>query len=270
MPGTRTLSMRGFLLQIHTSREKDAFLKVLDKQLGLVSLYVPRLHSTRSPLHALSSLFGLLQLQVEETSRGYRVVEGELCAQFPNLTEDLTRQVQAQRLARLVIDLGIDAEEAELLHEILAYTFHTLNRMDCDPAAVSACAQLRMLSAVGFTLDETVLLRQPDDSGWHFHFGGPARQLSRLSSYSLSPGAGKALLYMLHQPPARLFTATMDPGVSRQLVEFARIYTAYCLDKDYENEGFGQQLGQAEEWADLLRQRRAESTMPAGSSEAVE
>lgn len=251
-------TLKGFVLRINRVKERDCYLHFFEKERGLLSLFCSRILQISNPHHSLAQPFQLATIQAIEGRHSYRLVSLEEVIPFPHLTRDVVRQAWATQLVDFVEDLRIEGgETTELVYQILAYAFHYLNQPEVDPEKILASAQLRLLSAEGFAIDASVLLKHPNEKGWFFHLAASGDPGRRPESVQLTQGAGEALLYLQQAPPEKLFTPHMDRGVVEQIASFARIYSSYCLEKDYTRAPYLDQLRAMQDWAHQVLANRA-------------
>ncbi|MBR4874340.1 MAG: DNA repair protein RecO [Clostridia bacterium] len=138
--------------------EKDAIIKILTQEAGLVSASVKGIKNMKSKLSAGSSVFSFSDFVLKPNKDLYIVSQSIQKEGFFGLSSNIERLSYAAYFADLVVAFNPSAEDAKRIMPLLLNTLYLLSNSDKDMELIKCVFELRLLCSLGFSpeLDECV------------------------------------------------------------------------------------------------------------------
>jgi len=130
--------------------EKDAIIKILTTEKGLVSASVKGIKNMKSKLSAGSAVFSFSDFVLTPNKDLYIVSQSIQKEGFFGLSSNIERLSYAAYFADLIVAFNPSAEDAKRIMPLLLNTLYLLSNSDKDMELIKCVFELRLLCCLGF------------------------------------------------------------------------------------------------------------------------
>lgn len=130
--------------------EKDAIIKILTENSGVISASAKGVKSMKSKLSAGCSLFSYSDFLLTESKGRYIVTSASLSEGFYGLSANIERLSYATYAAELAAAISPDPEDARALIPLLLNTFYLFSNSQKNLRLIKCVFELRLLCLLGY------------------------------------------------------------------------------------------------------------------------
>ena len=144
------IKTKGVVLSRTFVGEKDAIIRILTENSGIVSASAKGVKSMKSKLSAACSLFSYSDFLLTESNGKYIVTQAVLSDSFYGLSSNIERLSYATYIAELTAAVSPAPEDAQAIIPLLLNTFYLLANSKKDLRLIKCVFELRLLCALGY------------------------------------------------------------------------------------------------------------------------
>ncbi len=220
----------GFVLARTFVGEKDAILKILTPEAGLVSASAKGIKNMKSKLAAGVSAFTYSEFLLRQDRGKYIVASASRKEGFYGLSSNIERLSFAAYIAELTQTFAPSADDAKAVLPLVLNTFYLLSNANKNMGLVKCAFELRLLCHLGFfpELDSCVSCGETD----HLCFFSPSAGGALCRSCANTPdtaivtqNALAAMRYCQHADDKKAFSFTLAPA---DINEFEHCTESMC------------------------------------------
>lgn len=145
------LKTDGVVLKRTYFGEKDAIIKILTREAGLISASAKGIKNIKSKLAAGCSVFCLSDFVLKPGKDMYIVTQSSQKEGFFGLASNIERLSFATYFAELTCAFNPSADDAKLILPLLLNTLYLLSNSNKNMELIKCVFELRMLSSLGFS-----------------------------------------------------------------------------------------------------------------------
>lgn len=249
--------VRGIVLRLINVKDYDAYINILSKDLGLVSVYAKGLRRKKSPLLSKTQIFTFADFIIFENKGRFSLNDVDIVYQFMSVSEDMLRLTAASQVVELIMDQTHEAHEAYMFYELLLRFLYALDRKEKSVLLLTCISEMKILSSIGYTprLDYCLTCERniESDEAIYFDFNNAgilcekdqkkATQLIYADIRKVSYNLLEALQYIESSDVARLFAIDANRDFIEELYQFVLHYKEVRLDKTYDKFKFFREFG---------------------------
>ncbi len=251
----KEIKVRGIVLREDPMGDKDKRLVLLTREMGRITVLAKGAMGARSKYRALTSVFSYVELVLTHGQTFYYIKEGSLIESFYSLRTDLFKLSYASWMLEVGETFCLEGQENEELLSMLLRGLLMETRaeegMESLPADVTV---FRILAQNGFypelsrcrgelahedeihDLSVDPVLFQPSVGG--VFCSACQRKTAVGAGIRISPGALRALRYMIEQTPGKAYAFKVSEEVRKQIHEAVTDYLAEQTEHGYTSLGF--------------------------------
>jgi DNA repair protein RecO (recombination protein O) len=144
------IKTKGVVLSRTYVGEKDAIIKILTEDSGIISASAKGVKSMKSKLASGCSLFSYSDFLITESNGRYIVASAVLSDGFYGLSSNIERLSYATYIAELTAAVSPAPEDAKAIIPLLLNTFYLLANSNKDLRLIKCVFELRLLCALGY------------------------------------------------------------------------------------------------------------------------
>lgn len=130
--------------------EKDAIIKILTEEQGVISASAKGVKSMKSKLSAGCSLFSYSDFLLTESNGRYIVASAVLSEGFYGLSANIERLSYATYVAEVAVSVSPTPEDARAIIPLLLNTFYLLSNSSKNLRLIKCVYELRLLCLLGY------------------------------------------------------------------------------------------------------------------------
>ncbi len=130
--------------------EKDAIIKILTEQSGVVSASAKGIKNMKSKLSAGCSLFSYTDFLITESNGRYIVASASLIEGFYGLSQNIERLSYATYIAEISSSLAPTPDDAKAIIPLLLNTFYLFSNSQKDLRLIKCVFELKLLTLLGY------------------------------------------------------------------------------------------------------------------------
>ena len=205
----------GIVLKRTFVGEKDAIVKILTFENGLISASVKGIKNMKSKLSAGASVFSLSEFLLKEDRGRFIVASASQKEGFYGLSSNIERLSFAAYFADLVCAYTPSAEDGKTLIPLILNTFYLLSNTSKNLSLIKCVFELKLLSALGYApdLDTCISCGEPDGLCFFSHDEGGVlcRNCAAGSNVSIiTEDTLSAMRYVSHTDLKKAFSFTLS------------------------------------------------------------
>ena len=223
------INTQGIVLKRTFVGEKDAIIKILTLDKGLISASAKGIKNMKSKLSAGSSVFSFSEFSISEDKGRCIVSSAVLKEGFYGLSSNIERLSYAAYFADLVAMLNPTSDDAKNIISLILNTFYLLSNTDKNMNLIKCVFELKLLSALGYAPElegcvscgeaENLVFFSASEGGVCCKSCAP-KDVSIITKDTLS-----AMRYTQHADCKKAFSFTLSPD---GLSEFNRCTEKMC------------------------------------------
>lgn len=159
------INTQGIVLKRTFVGEKDAIIKILTLDKGLISASVKGIKNMKSKLSAGASVFSFSEFSINE-DKGKNIVSSAVLKEgFYGLSSNIERLSYAAYFADLVAMFNPTGDDAKNIVPLILNTFYLLSNTDKNMFLIKCVFELKLLSALGYSpeLEVCVSCGEPEN-----------------------------------------------------------------------------------------------------------
>ena len=141
---------QGVVLKRTFVGEKDAIIKILTLDKGLISASAKGVKNMKSKLSAGASVFSFSDFSLSEDKGRFIVSSAMLKEGFYGLSSNIERLSYASYFADLIATFNPDSDDAINIMPLVLNTFYLLSNTDKNMNLIKCVFELKLLSALGY------------------------------------------------------------------------------------------------------------------------
>ncbi len=130
--------------------EKDAIIKILTENSGVISASAKGVKSMKSKLSAGCSMFSYSDFLITESNGRYIVTSAVLCEGFYGLSANIERLSYAAYIAEVACALSPDFDDAKAIIPLLLNTLYLFSNSQKNLRLIKCVFELRLLCLLGY------------------------------------------------------------------------------------------------------------------------
>lgn len=130
--------------------EKDAIIKILTEDSGVISASVKGIKSMKSKLASGCSLFSLSDFLLTESKGHFIVASASLIEGFYGLSSNIERLSYATYVAEVAASVSPDPEDAQAIIPLLLNTFYLFSNSQKNLRLIKCVFELKLLCILGY------------------------------------------------------------------------------------------------------------------------
>lgn len=236
------LKTKGIVIREVNTGEADKILTVFSRNRGRISVLAKGARRPRSSNSAGSQLLSYCDYVLFSGRDMYTMNSSEVLEPFYEIRNDLERLTYAAHLTDIVNDVIQENQPASKLLQLLLNSLHMLAKTDKPPELIARIFELRCLAIMGYApyVGSCIECGATPQEGYSFSFRkcgficarDSCREADRFA-VELSPGAARAIQYIVQSRMEGLFSFGLSAGVLEELGRINRRYIRERLEKDY-------------------------------------
>jgi len=144
------IKTKGVVLSRTFVGEKDAIIKILTENSGIISASAKSVKSMKSKLASGCSLFSCSDFLLTESNGRYIVTQAVLSDSFYGLSSNIERLSYATYIAEITAAVSPSPEDAALVIPLILNTFYLLANSNKNLRLIKCVFELRLLSLLGY------------------------------------------------------------------------------------------------------------------------
>lgn len=144
------IKTKGVVLSRTFVGEKDAIIKILTENSGVISASAKGVKSMKSKLASGCSLFSCSDFLITESNGRYIVTQAVLSDSFYGLSSNIERLSYATYIAEATASVSPAPEDAALIIPLILNTFYLLANSNKNLRLIKCVFELRLLSLLGY------------------------------------------------------------------------------------------------------------------------
>ncbi len=144
------IKTKGVVLNRTFVGEKDAIIKILTEEQGVLSASVKGIKSMKSKLSAGCSLFSYTDFLITESNGRYIVTSASLIEGFYGLSANIERLSYATYIAEAAVSVAPTPEDAEMIIPLLLNTFYLFSNSQKNLRLIKCVFELKLLCLLGY------------------------------------------------------------------------------------------------------------------------
>ena len=236
------LKTKGIVIREVNTGEADKILTVFSRNRGRISVLARGARRPRSKNSAGSQLLSYCDYVLFSGRDMYTMNSSEVLEPFYEIRNDMVRLTYAAHLTDIVNDIIQEEQPASRLLQLLLNSLHMLAKTDKPPELIARIFELRSLAIMGYApyVGSCMVCGAAPQEGYSFSFRkcgfvcgkDTCRETDRFA-VELSPGAARAIQYIVQSKMEGLFSFGLSPNVLEELGRITRRYIRERLEKDY-------------------------------------
>ncbi len=234
------LTIQGLVVRITPYHETDAFLTVLSKQQGKLTLKARGIRRKNSPLTAACQLLTYSEFVVFEYRGMSTINEAHAIEVFPELRKDLQKLSLGTYFAQVAEVLSQeDFQNPELL-SLLLNSLYVLSKSDIPETQVKAVFEMRSACLSGYAPDLHCCRNCGNNSPDRFDISEGGLECASCRSpgsngirMPVGPGELNAMRYICGCEPKKLFSFKAGEGLLNNLANITESYLTTQLEQGF-------------------------------------
>ena len=144
------IKTKGVVLHRTFVGEKDAIIKILTEDSGVISASAKGVKGMKSKLSSGCALFSYSDFLISESNGRYIVTSAVLSDGFYGLSANIEKLSYAAYIAEVATTLSPDAEDAKEIIPLLLNTLYLLANSNKNPRLIKCVYELRLLCLLGY------------------------------------------------------------------------------------------------------------------------
>lgn len=210
--------------------EKDAIIKILTPEAGLVSASAKGIKNMKSKLAAGASVFGFSEFLLRHDRGKYIVASASPKEGFYGLSSNIERLSFAAYIAELTQSFAPSGEDAKAILPLVLNTFYLLSNTNKDMSLIKCVFELRLLCHLGFYPELDTCCACSETEGLCFFSpsagGMVCRSCAKMpDACIITQNALSAMRYAQNADDKKAFSFALSPG---DINEFERCTETMC------------------------------------------
>lgn len=236
------LKTKGIVIREVNTGEADKIITVFSKSYGKISAHAKGSRRPKSAVLAGTQFLCYSDFVLFKGKEMYSVNSCETIEPFYDIRNDLIKLTYAAHLVDIIMDTIQENQPATKVLQLFLNSLHMLTRTDKPPELIARIFEIRLLSILGFApyVRGCMICGREELNSLSFSYKKCGFICSHAGCISndefaveLSPGAAKAIYYIVHARMDELFNFNLSPAVLDELSRIARRYLRERLEKDY-------------------------------------
>lgn len=255
--------VKGLVAKINQVKEKDAYIELITRDHGKISLFAQGILLPASRLHKLAVPFSLIEVELSERGVTKRILSGEVVAEFSHILAELNLQIPAGQIIQMVLDLMQTDTVQPLTYVLAVNALYALNRPETDVQLFTALVKVKLLLLNGYALDlaaskkffsQRVDCLMEADYQW--------QDFPRSNKTDLA----RVLACLNEIESEKIRNIRLPAQLRSSFIRFAEELLNYCLDHSYNHSVLTNQMGEMEKLAERLKITRSREAVSGASN----
>ncbi len=222
--------------------EADKIVTILTKKHGRISALAKGGKRPKSAISAASQIMCYSDFVFYSGKEMYSINSCDVIEPFYEIRNDMEKLTYAAHFMDIVLELAQENQPSSRLLQLLLNSLHMLAKTDKQPELISRIFELRALSVSGYAphTASCIVCGQEAEKLYSFSFSRcgficDRENCSSADKYSLllSPGASRAIQYIIYSKMEDLFKFGLSAAVLEELERVIRRYLREQLERDF-------------------------------------
>lgn len=236
------LKTKGIVIKEVNTGEADKIITVFSKSKGRISVLAKGARRPRSKNSAGAQFLSYCDYVLFSGRDMYSMNSSEVLEPFYEIRNDMVRLTYAAHFMDIVNDIIQENQPASRMLQLLLNSLHMLSKTDKQPELISRIFELRSLAIMGYApyVKNCVICGSDLLEGFSFSFKQCGFICSKEGcnetdrySMNITPGAAKAIQYIIHAKMDSIFSFRLSQNVLDELGRISRRYLKERLERDY-------------------------------------
>lgn len=236
------LKTKGLIIREVNTGEADKIVTIFSGNRGKISALAKGARRPRSKLVAGTQFLSYSDYVLFSGREMYSINSCEVVEPFYEIRNDMIRLTYAVHFIDIVTDVIQENQPAQRVLQLLLNSLHMLSKTVKEPELIARIFELRFLSIMGYApfVRGCIICGREDFAVTSFSFrkcgficNDEVCTTNDSFAMELSPGAAKAIQYIVHSKADELFSFNLSSQVLEELGRVTKRYMRERLEKDY-------------------------------------
>ena len=236
------LKTRGIVIKEVSTGEADKIITIFSRNRGRISALAKGGKRSKSKLSAGSQFMCYGEYVLYSGKDMYMVNSCEVLEPFYEIRNDMVKLTYAAHFMDIVQEIIQENQPSPKLLQLLLNSLYMLSKTGKPPELISRVFEFRALSTAGYAphVRNCMLCGLEAEKSYAFSFSKCGFICEREScsaedrfAVELSPGAAKALQYIIYARMEELFSFGLSPEVLEELNRISKRYLRERLERDF-------------------------------------
>lgn len=236
------LKTKGLIIKEVNTGEADKIVTIFSRNKGRISALAKGARRPRSKLVAGTQFLSYGDYVLFSGRDIYSINSCEVVEPFYEIRNDIIRLTYAVHFIDIVTDVIQENQPASKVLQLLLNSLYMLSKTEREPELIARIFELRFLSIIGYApfVSACIICGKVDFNAISFSFrkcgficSNDICKTDDSFAHELSPGAAKAINYIVHCGADELFSFRLSEQVREELGKITKRYLRERLEKDY-------------------------------------
>lgn len=234
------LKTKGIIIKEVNTGEADKVVTIFSEREGKITAYARGSRRPKNSLSACTQFLCYSDLLLYSGKEMYNLSSCQLIESFYNLREDMVRLTYSSYFSDLINDIVQENEPAGDVLKLFLNSLFMLTKSTHDPKLIVRIFEMRLMVLLGYSPDVKgcVACENTDTDNKSFSYqkcGFVCNSCAELHEQiqKISPGAARAIQYIVYSNANSLFSFTVSKSVLNELESIFRRYLSERLEKKY-------------------------------------
>lgn len=234
------VNYKGIVLKEVNTGEADKIITVLTAEEGKISIAAKNARRPKNSLSAGTQLFCFSDYMLFKGKELYNMSCCEVIESNYEIRNDIVKLTYCSHMLELITDNIQEGEPSGRVLQLLLNTLYVISNTDKSPELVTRVFELRLMALLGYEphTASCINCNKTEDENMYFDLdnsGLVCRECANPDGrvIPLLSGTVKALKYIMHISPQKLYSFTLSEDSTRELGVISKKYIKEHLGKEY-------------------------------------
>lgn len=233
-------NFKGIVIKEVNTGEADKIITVLTGNAGKISAAAKNARRTKNPLAAGTQLLCYSDFMLFKGKELYNISGCDVLDSFYEIRNDIVKLTYCSHILELIEDNIQENEPSHEILQLLLNTLYVIAKTDKPVELVTRIFEIRLMALLGYEPNVAGCINcgKDDEEGMYFDFDSSSVVCPQCFNRKgrilwLEAGSVKALKYIIHINPQKLFSFSLSENLVKQLGDFSKNYINEHIGKSY-------------------------------------
>ena len=234
------LNYKGIVLKEVNTGEADKIITVLTAEEGKISIAAKNARRAKNSLSSGTQLLCYSSYMLFKGKELYNMSSCEVIESNYEIRNDIVKLTYCSHILELISDNVQEGEPSESVLQLLLNTLYVIAKTDRSLELITRVFELRLMALLGYEPHVTSCINcnKTNDEKVFFDLDNSGLVCSECVNkrgrvYPLLPGTVKALKYIMHINPQKLYSFSLSEEIIKELSIISKKYIKEHLGKEY-------------------------------------
>lgn len=234
------VNYKGIVLKEVNTGEADKIITVLTAEEGKISIAAKNARRPKNSLSSGTQLLCYTDYMLFKGKELYNLSSCEVIESNYEIRNDIVKLTYCSHILDLILDNVQEGDPSESILQLLLNTLYVISKTNRSLELIIRVFELRLMSLLGYEpqVDSCIICNKNDDSNMYFDFNNSGLVCSdcinsKEKVISLQPGTVKALKYIFHINPQKLYNFMLSEESTKELGIISKRYIKEHIGREY-------------------------------------